>query len=77
MSELAIRLRKLAIRMRDVRNLMDVKDDDISVNSDEYPGVISETLGGPSLKQHLPHEYGNVLGIISGAEEDDGDEEED
>jgi len=73
MSSAADKLRKLAIRLQEVQNLM---TEDTVVDPHSYPGLLTDTMGGPTLKQHRPHEYEGPRGIAS-AEDEDEEEDED
>ena len=73
MSDLSIRLRKLAIRMRDVRNLT---DEDTVVDPNGLPGMLTNTLGGPSYTKHRTHDYESPLGLASVEEEEEEDNED-
>ena len=61
-------LLRLAIRMKDVQNLL---NEDISVSPHHYPGIIPETMGGPALKRkkHQTHDLQGPRGVAE-ADED-------
>lgn len=67
-------LLRLAIQMRDVQNLL---NEDISVSPHHYPGIITETMGGPELKKkkHQVHQQEGPRGIAA-VEDEETDEEE-
>lgn len=48
-SDKAKALRRLAIRLQDVANLT---REDIPVSADNYPGLKTQTLGGPKQTRH-------------------------
>lgn len=62
----------LAIRLKDVQNLL---NEDISVSPHHYPGILTETMGGPAMKRkkHQTHTLEGPRGI-AGVEEDEDDE---
>jgi len=66
------RLLRLAIRLKDVQNLL---NEDISVSPHHYPGILTETMGGPALKkkQHQKHDSPGPRGIAE-VDEDEDDE---
>ncbi len=62
------RLLRLAIRLKDVQNLL---NEEISVSPHHYPGILTETMGGPALKQkkHQKHELDRTQGLAEADEE--------
>jgi len=66
----AYRLVRLAIRLKDVQNLL---NEDISVDSNNHPGILTQTTGGPNLKKkkHQVHQQEGPRGIASVEDSDD------
>lgn len=60
----ARRLVLLAVRLRDVQNLL---NEDISEDPNNHPGLLTETMGGPNLKKrkHQVHQQEGPRGIAS------------
>lgn len=42
--------------------------------SHNFPGLVTESLGGPKRKQHRPHQYEGPRGVAE-AEDDEPEEE--
>lgn len=59
---LVSRLLRMAVRLKDVQNLL---NEDISVSPHHYPGILTETMGGPELKKrkHQKHDSPGPRGI--------------
>lgn len=70
MNDKAKRLHRLAIRMKDVQNLL---NEDISVSPHHYPGILTETMGGPELKKkkHQGHDSPGPRGVAEVTDEED------
>lgn len=68
------RLLRLAIRLKDVQNLL---NEDISVSPHHFPGITPDTMGGPALKrkQHQKHQQQGPRGIASVDDDEDDDVE--
>lgn len=66
----AYSLEKLAIRLKEVQNLL---TENISVDPNNHPGILTETLGGPSRKKrkHQVHQQEGPRGIASSEDSDD------
>ena len=52
-------------------------DENVSVNPHSYPGILSDTLGGPNEKRHRPHQYEGPRGLADVEDEDEDEDEED
>lgn len=70
MTDKVQRLRRLAIRLKDVQNLL---NEDISVSPHHYPGILTETMGGPALKKHKHqgHDSPGPRGIAEVVDQED------
>ena len=69
---LARRLERLA-KSRFPVDLDKTVDENVPVDPHKYPGILTETLGGPDRKRHRPHQYEGPRGI---ADVEDDEEEE-
>lgn len=49
-------------------------DENVPMSPHHYPGILSESLGGPKRKQHRPHQYEGPRGVAE-ADEEEADEE--
>jgi hypothetical protein len=49
-------------------------DENVSMDPNHFPGILTETLGGPKRKRHRSHQYEGPRGVAE-AEEDEDDEE--
>lgn len=83
------RLRVLARRLEELRELFSdpagrepnrfprdpdkPTDENVPMSSHNFPGLVTESLGGPKLKRHRKHQYEGPRGLAE-AEEDDDEE---
>lgn len=69
MTDASTKLFRLAIRLKDVQNLL---SEDISVSPHHYPGLVTETMGGPEQKKHKhqKHDLEGPRGIAQAEDED-------
>jgi hypothetical protein len=69
------RLLRLAVRLKDVQNLL---NEDISVSPHHYPGILTQTMGGPAAKRkiHQKHDMQGPRGIAEAEDEEETEEDE-
>lgn len=77
MRSLSGRLLRLAVSLQEVKSLL---NEDISVSPHHFPGILTNTMGGPAPKgkKHQVHLIVGPRGIASAEDDenegDDGDE---
>lgn len=83
MESRANKLRALARRLKELADPADREpnrfprdpnktvDENVSLSPNHYPGILTESLGGPKRKQHRPHQYEGPRGVAEAEEEDD------